>query len=139
MREHLASFLAFYGTPGEVELDLWEAALAPADGDLIDALATWLRVSDQKPQPIEILRIMQAHEQPISMRRIAFDVAMKHEISIEELAGPRRWSFLVRARQEAMFEMRRAGYTLTAIGDFLDRHHTAVIDGVRAHEARLAA
>lgn len=139
MREHLATFLAFNGTPSEAELDLWEAALAPAGGDLIGALATWLRVSDQKPQPIEILRIMQAHEQPISMRRIALDVAMKHEITIEELTGPKRHQRQAHPRQEAMFKMKRAGYSYSEIGRFFGRDHTTVMHGVRAHEARQIA
>lgn len=136
MREHLATFLAVYGTPGEAELDLWEAALAPSGGDLIEALATWLRVSDHKPKPIEILRIMQAHEHPVSMRRIAIDVAMKHQITIEELTGPKRHHRQAHPRQEAMFRMKRSGYSHSAIGRFFGRDHTTVMHGVRAHEAR---
>ncbi len=139
MRDHLATFLAFYGTPSEAELDLWEAALAPAGGDLIDALATWLRLSEHKPQPIEIIRIMQAHKQPTSLRRIALDVALKYELSLEELIGPKRHRHQAHPRQEAMFMMTRAGYSRSEISRFFGRNHTTVTHGVRAHEARQIA
>jgi len=136
MRAHLATFLAFYGAPSEAELDLWEAALAPADGDLIEALATWLRVNDQKPQPIEILRVLEACGQPDSMRGIALEVAVKHEITVEEMAGPKRQPRQIHPRHEAMFKMRKVGYSYSEIGRFFGRDHTTVMHGVRAHEAR---
>jgi len=139
MREHLATFLGIYNKPTTAEVDLWMAALEPVSGDLIKALATWLRASDQKPQPIEIARIMQAHQQPLSMRRIALDVALKYELSFEELIGPKRHQRQARPRQEAMFKMKELGHSHSEIGRFFGRDHTTVMYGVRAHEARQIA
>ncbi len=102
MRAHLMSFLATWGAPDAAELDLWEAALAPAPGDLtgdlLGALATWLRLSPHKPKPVEIRRIMQAHARPLSMERIALDVALEHGITLAELTGPASPSARYRAR-----------------------------------------
>ena len=136
MRDHLIAFLTVYGSPSQAELDLWATALEPVSGNLIEALATWLRMSDQKPQPIEIAHIMQAHEQPISMRRSALDIALKYELTYEELIGPKRHQRQAQPRQEAMFKMKSAGYSHAEIGRFFGRDHTTVMHGVRAHEVR---
>ena len=138
MRNHLAAFLGFYGEPSSAELELWVAALEPVEGDLKAALGTWLRLSDQRPQPIEIARIMDAHKQPLSMRRIALDVALKHAVTIEELMGPKRHQRQALPRQEAMFKMRQAGFSFPDIAHFFGRDHTTVMHGVRAHEERMA-
>lgn len=136
MRAHLMSFLATWGAPDAAELDLWEAALAPAPGNLVEALATWLRLSPHKPKPVEIRRIMQAHARPLSMERIALDVALEHGITLAELTGPARHRRQAWPRQEAMARMHEAGYSLSQIARFLDRDHTTILHGVRAHKAR---
>ena len=137
-REHLAAFLSCYGLPTTAEIDLWEDALANAPGDLRAALAAWLRAGDQKPKPIDILNIMLADRRtPINMRRIALDVAAAHSITWEEIMGAKRDPHIAHPRQEAMFKMRKAGFSLGNIATFFGRHHTTILYGARAHKARL--
>lgn len=138
LRARIAAFLGIYGHPREAEIDLWEAALRSAPGDLTEALGIWLRCSNRKPKPFDILRLMQVQGEPASMRRIALDVALGHRISVKSLTGRSRCPDLAHPRQEAMFRMRQAGFSLSQIGRFFRRDHTTVMHGVRAHEARQA-
>ena len=139
MRSYLTSFLEIYGDPAVAEVDLWVAALEPVRGDLVEALAAWLRMREQKPQPIEIIRIMQEHESPVSMRRIALDAALKYQISYEDIIGEKRQKCHTHPRQEAMFKMRSEGFTYEEIGRFFGRDHTTVIHSVDVHKARQVA
>lgn len=136
MRTVLISFLRLYSEPDRAEIDLWEAALKPVPGDLTGALATWLRYSNRKPKPFDILRLMSAQGEPVSMRRIAIEVALEHRISFTKLTGRSRCSDLAHPRQEAMFRMRQVGFTQSQIGRFFGRDHSTVRHGVRAHAAR---
>lgn len=77
-------------------------------------------------------------EGPGAAHRIARSVAKKHHISFTDLISARRSVHLVRARQEAMWLMRK--YTVLSlphIGKILgNRDHTTVLHGIRAFEAR---
>ncbi len=79
-----------------------------------------------------------------TMRDIAAEVATHHGITVEALKGPAQHRRIVRLRQEVMFrayEERwadgRRVYSLPQIGAFLNRDHSTVIHGIRAHERRL--
>jgi chromosomal replication initiation ATPase DnaA len=73
-----------------------------------------------------------------TMAKIAARVAADRRVSVAELKGSRRDAWLARARQEAMWLMRQEGrWTLPQIGRFLNRDHSTVIHGIRAHERRI--
>lgn len=76
-----------------------------------------------------------------SMRSICEEVAAKHRVTYQEMCGQRRHREIILARQEAMW---RCSHETTAslpmIGRALgSRHHTTILHGVRAHQARLDA
>ncbi|WP_332763979.1 helix-turn-helix domain-containing protein [Phenylobacterium sp.] len=76
----------------------------------------------------------------LTMRTIAFRVAEKHGLTLDDLRSPSRRRPLVVARQEAMHEIRQATtQSLPAIGRFFDRDHTTVIHALERHAARLQA
>lgn len=77
---------------------------------------------------------------PTRMRLIAQAVAEKHGVGVPDLFGPVRFGRIARARQEAMYEVRRqTGWSYPRIGQLFGRHHSTVMDAERAHAKRLAA
>lgn len=58
-------------------------------------------------------------------------VAARHGVTKDDLRGPSRKPHLVRARWEAMAILREHGLSLPAIGLMFNRHHTAVLHGLR--------
>lgn len=84
---------------------------------------------------------------PRTARQIATDIAEAHGFTFEDLAGPRKFKELARARQEAMWACRQVTgkdgkprYSYPFIGRlFGGRDHTTVLTGARAHAKRLEA
>jgi len=74
-----------------------------------------------------------------SWKRIVYEVATKHHITVAELIGGQRSSPIVAARHEAMYRMKtETAMNLPAIGRRLGgRDHTTVLHGVRRYEASL--
>jgi len=71
--------------------------------------------------------------------RHEFDgIAKRHGVLLAEVMGHRRVSAVVAARQECFAILRERGWSSTRIGALFDREHTTVLDGVKAHERRLA-
>lgn len=71
--------------------------------------------------------------------QIARAVAKAYNISWAEFRSKRRWPYLVKARQHAMWEIRHATtLSLPAIGRVLGGlDHTTILWGIRAHQKRL--
>jgi chromosomal replication initiator protein len=78
---------------------------------------------------------------PCAGHRISRSIAKSYGIGFNELVSPRRDKYLVRARQEAMWLMKKyTQLSLPHIGRILgDRDHTTVIHGIKAHQARIDA
>ncbi len=72
-----------------------------------------------------------------TMRAVADDVCERWRISLAELKGPGRTMRLIVPRHEFCYEARRLGKSLTQIGRFLNRDHTTVLHGDRAHARRM--
>jgi chromosomal replication initiation ATPase DnaA len=80
-----------------------------------------------------------------TIAQIAADVALKHDVTVDDLIGPARTRWISHARQELMwfaYEERRADgtrvYSLPSIGKYLGgRDHTTVLHGILAHERRV--
>lgn len=71
-------------------------------------------------------------------RAIIQETADKHGVSVEMLMSQRRDNKTVVARHELYWRMRsQTNWSLPQIGRFLDRDHTSVLHGCRAHEARM--
>ncbi len=69
-------------------------------------------------------------------RQIIAAVADDYLVTVSDLVGGSRTRAVLMARQEAMYRLRQAGYTPTTIGQFLRRHRTTVLAGIRRHAER---
>ena len=72
------------------------------------------------------------------MASVAREVAEKHRLTLDDLRGPSRKRPVAWARQEFMCEALGLGRSTTAVGRFLNRHHSTVIFGARRHRERMA-
>lgn len=70
---------------------------------------------------------------------MAEDVADRWQVPMKDLRGEARDAYNAHARQEAMWMMRQAGFTIAQIARFFQRNHATVIFGVKRHAERLAA
>lgn len=77
---------------------------------------------------------------PFAGQRIARSVAKAHGVSFSDMISQRREKHLVRARQHAMWEMKRhTSLSYPQIAHILGRRdHTTVLHGIRRHTKRLA-
>ena len=72
--------------------------------------------------------------------RIVGEVAALRGVTPADILGQGRARVYSRPRQEAMHRLRELGYSFPEIARGLNRlDHTTVIQGVRAHKARLIA
>lgn len=70
--------------------------------------------------------------------RIICRVASQTGVTVSEIEGRSRLQYINLARQRVMWEAYQTGvYTTTQIGIRLNRDHTTVIFGCRAHARRL--
>ena len=73
------------------------------------------------------------------VRDILSEVARLRGVTPEAIVGRARCpAQLVHARQEVMARAVASGRSLPAIGRELNRHHSTVLDGARAHARRQA-
>lgn len=105
--------------------------------------------SDQPDQPIGSDQSDQptVSDQPIPKppradarlsTRILYDVATRHNMTVQEMIGKDRRPRYIRARQEAMYLLRQAGYSYPQVGRFVGgRDHTTALHGERQHAARI--
>ena len=72
-------------------------------------------------------------------KRIACEVAAKHQVSMTDLFSARRDQMVVRARHEIFWRCRyETTMSLPQIGKrFGDRDHTTVLHGIRKHTQRM--
>lgn len=61
------------------------------------------------------------------LEHLASRIAVDLSISLSALRGPSRRRELVLQRYEVMRRCREAGYKLTAIADYFNRHHSVVV------------
>lgn len=73
-----------------------------------------------------------------SIREIQREVCAKHGITLHDLLSDRRQKHIVIARLEGYWRAyRETPRSLPTIGRAFRRHHTSVLSGIRAHEARM--
>lgn len=77
----------------------------------------------------------------ITAKEILEAVAHRHDMTVAEMLAASRKMRFVRARQEAMWEIRqRTKLSLPQIaGRMRIKDHTTILHGVRKHQERLAA
>lgn len=68
------------------------------------------------------------------MSEIVASVAKVAAVPVAEIMGTSRLRKVARARQLAMWHGRQAGLSYPQIGQFLNRDHTSVMNGVRRVE-----
>lgn len=71
--------------------------------------------------------------------KIIAGVCVKHGVTIGQIQAYDRLPAIVLARQEAMAAAYQAGFSLNEIAKFLNRDHTTVRHGVRAHQDSVGA
>lgn len=69
--------------------------------------------------------------------KILHDVATRHDMTPDDVIGKCRSPRYVKARQEAFYLLRAAGYSMLQIGRFCNRDHTTVLHGANKYEAML--
>jgi len=68
------------------------------------------------------------------------DVADEYNVTTEAILGPSKRLKVCAARQAAMHRLYALGWLSTAqVGRFLNRDHSTVVYGLKAHRARMAA
>lgn len=81
----------------------------------------------------------------LGCKDVAREVALKHNVRLEDMLGPTRSKSLVRARHEAFFrcryEITRNGIPVSypEIGRLFHRDHTTVLYGIRTYAASTGA
>lgn len=70
----------------------------------------------------------------IDMQSIAAEVAINRQIEVTHILGKRRFPSFCRARFEVYHKAQKAGFSLSEIGQFFDRDHTTIINGIRRYE-----
>ena len=76
-----------------------------------------------------------AREERILRTPALAEVAAAFCITLEELTGPSRTQLVAEARAVAVWILRRDYWSLTEIGELLDRHHTSVLAAARRCES----
>jgi len=69
---------------------------------------------------------------------IIVTVAERYGFTYADILGPRRTAMVVRAREQAMLESRRMGFSYTELGSYFGKHHTTVLEACRRAEGRVA-
>lgn len=83
---------------------------------------------------------MDAPVRKLSMKDILTRSAAVHSVEPREILGESRCKAIAHIRQEVMWLLKQEDrWSLPQIGQFLNRDHTSVLHGVRAHQARLDA
>lgn len=114
-----------------------------AEPDEPDPIKVQEMIAEKKEQ-IETLcselESLQAINGPFTAQKIARSIAKAYGYTLKELVSSRRNHHLARARQHAMWEIRRnTTLSLPHIGKILGgRDHTTIIHGLRQHEKRMA-
>lgn len=76
----------------------------------------------------------------VSMKDICTEIASLYCVSEKDLQGPSRTKAISLARQHAMYLMAEQKHlSFPMIGKFLNRDHTTILHGVKAHKARVEA
>lgn len=88
------------------------------------------RETEANPTPASIVRS--------KVREEMASICNRHGVSVEQVLAVGRKKRTVWARQEIMYVLHRTmAMPLTRVGQIMSgRHHTTILSGVRAHEAR---
>lgn len=128
----LHAFLSRWGDPSDADVLLWCHAL-DADAEAILAVCgRWLRISDQKPTPKQLVALLR----PNTMQSICEQVAIESGLTADEIKIATRQARIAQPRQKAMRQMRDAGYGASQIARFFGLDHTTVMHGIKAAEKR---
>lgn len=65
------------------------------------------------------------------------EIAERHCVARELLASDLRSNHLVKARQEAYFELYSLGFSSSHVGRILNRDHSTVLHGIKCHKDRM--
>lgn len=143
-------------TRAEVEALAWQAFAAaftreknlPPDERGIEALRAAARVRRGDPETATVrLAIETRPRDPIvpndisdgRARRIVSAAALKHDTTSEDVKASGGSAETVAAREEAAYELARAGFSQRAIAEALGRKRHAGVPGwIENHEARIA-
>ena len=67
------------------------------------------------------------------------DVAAEYDVAADDILGPTKRPKVCAARQAAMHRLYALGWLSTSqVGRFLNRDHSTVVYGLKAHKARMS-
>ena len=58
-------------------------------------------------------------------------ICQQHEVTLDEVLGPRRTRHIVAARHNVMVALRARGWSTTRIGQIMDRDHSTVVHALQ--------
>lgn len=73
------------------------------------------------------------------MGQIVVQVSVLYGVSKADIMGTSRLRHIINARQHGYALSRQSGRSFNAIGDYFKRDHSTIINGIKAHEKRVAA
>jgi chromosomal replication initiation ATPase DnaA len=122
------------------EIEMLKRTLTERDIALNEAAAKLLEKDKRIGELCLELESRSESSDPCRANRIARAVAKAHGLSFHEMISPRRHANIVRARQHAMWELRKnTSLSLPQIARIIGvGDHTTVLHGCRMHETRLA-
>jgi chromosomal replication initiation ATPase DnaA len=118
-----------------------EASFPPPSQPEVEPSPELIAALQQRIAELEDVVGVDRSDGPFKAQKLAMAVAKKHGLKYSDLKSPRRQNHLVRARQEAMWLIRKEcpGLSLPAIGRlFGGKDHTTVLHACRVHAKRVA-
>ena len=92
------------------------------------------------PFHIVDMTILDKQREFIKVRQIVNEVREKHGLTEEQLVSDNRQRHLIACRQEIYWRLsRETAWSLSRIGHYMNRDHTTIIWGIRAHKRKLEA
>lgn len=133
----IRAFLRLWGDPTDEDVAFWEDALEPLGDDLRGGLLRAARMCKTAPLPSDVLGINGLGPSGVAMHTVARAMAEQYGMTLDDLSGSSRISSVSHARQHIMAELVEAGFSTPRIGHMLNRDHSTVIHGAKAHRERV--
>lgn len=133
----IRAFLRLWGDPTDEDVAFWQDALEPLRGDLRGGLLRAARMCDGRPSPRDVLALNGLSDAGATMRAVAKFISAQHGVSLEDVLGESRLANVVQARQHIMSELTDLEFSQSRIGRLLNRDHSTVSFGAKAHRERV--
>lgn len=132
MQEYYKGLKARLYAPPRPQIAITQPEMQPEPPPRAKPIAV-MRVPDIKPYIAQIRGDISGRG-----RTILTDTANKYGLTVADVVGKSRWLLPVLARAEVCWRGRHdLGWSLSQIGNLVERDHTTVLNCIRRHDARL--